>query len=439
LGVLAWQRPDLILGRTGQVSILSPTVHNGDFWGTLLNNTGRSLGLFLFRGDPILRHNALLDYKTVLLADNPAGRPVFDLFMAVPFLIGVIWCIAHWRRPAAATVLLWQIVMLGPTLLAADAPHFLRAAGLLPAAVFLPALGLAWLWNNPVARVANRRLILRAAVLLLLLATLATTVHDYRVYARQPDVGYLFEAAAADLAHSITAEAPATTVFVDERFWAGWPSIPFLAGDREIVLFAPAKGLPPELPLPAAVYAWPYDSLEFIARALPNAALLTVKAGSLARGDLERSAYSLYTRYGIAALPGSTGFFADFDRQLVLTSAAAKQIDARTVQIDLYWQPGDRMRPAQPLPVAFVHVVGPAGLLAQSDEMIGGGLWAAGLWRPGLVVHEQRTISLPQPFDPQQQRLLVGLYHPETLQRLPVVGTHGQHVADEVEIEGIDP
>ncbi len=113
--------------------------------------------------------------------------------MAGPYLVGLLWCLWRWRRPAASFLLLWQLVMLGPTILAEDAPHFLRAAGLLPGAVFFPAIGLGLLWDWGRLPVMIRR----AAVVLLLAGSVMLTARDYAVYARQPDVGYLFEAAAA--------------------------------------------------------------------------------------------------------------------------------------------------------------------------------------------------------------------------------------------------
>jgi 4-amino-4-deoxy-L-arabinose transferase-like glycosyltransferase len=441
LGLLAIQQPDLFLGRSGQVSILSPAVNHGDLWGTLLGNIGRSLGLFFWRGDPILRHNALLDYETVLLPDDPAGRPVFDLLMAVPFLIGLVWCAFHWRHPAAAAVLLWQTVMLGPTLLAADAPHFLRAAGLLPAIVLLPALGLNTLWNLGARQHSQLTISLlpRAAVILLLLGSLATTTRDYRIYAQQPDVGYLFEKAATDLAHSITAELPETTVYVDGRFWSGWPSVRFLAGGRPLLPFTPPEDFPAVYPLPAAIYAWPYGPLDFVALTLPGEALITVEAGGLARGDLEETAYSLYTRYHVQAVPEMADQPANFDGQFLLRAVEARLVDDRTIEIDLQWEAAGGKRPTEPLPVAFVHLLGPAGLVAQSDRTIANGLWAAEWWRPGLVIGEQRRITLPEAFDPQQHRMVVGLYRPETLQRLPVINAQRRPVADEIEIEVIKP
>ena len=119
------QNPDTILGRTGQVSIFSETINNGDLIGTFLGHLGSSLGMFFWQGDTILRH-------------NPAGRAVFDWLMIVPFFVGLIWCLRHWRKPSAAITLLWVFVMLWVTILAEDAPHFLRAVGILPAALFFP-------------------------------------------------------------------------------------------------------------------------------------------------------------------------------------------------------------------------------------------------------------------------------------------------------------
>lgn len=271
-------------------------------------------------------------------------------------------------------------------------------------------------------------------VILLLFASLITTIRDYRIYAQQPDVGYLFEQAAVELAGSLTAESPQTTVYVDERFWSGWPALRFLAGGRSPVLFT-AESFPDSVELPAAVYAWPYAPLDYLPPALPDAALVTAEAGGLARGDLEQTPYSLYTRYYVQAAPEPSEPLANFDRQYWLRAAEATLMDEQTIQIELQWQADEALAADQPLPVAFVHVIRPAGLLAQSDVALAGGLWPGGTadwWRPRLTIAEQRTLVLPEPFDPQQHRLLVGLYRPETLQRLPLVGNSD---ADEIEIE----
>ena len=214
--------------------------------------------------------------------------------MAGPFLLGLGWCFWHWRRPAAAFLLLWQLVMLGPTILAEDAPHFLRAAGILPGAVFFPAIGLALLWQWP----RLPALLRRAAVILLLAGSLALTIRDYARYAQQPDVAYLWESAAAELANAARATPPGTAVYLDQRFVEGWPSVPFLLGDRPVSSFDAANP-PATITGPAVVFAWPYDPLDALAAAVVAPARVAVEPGPLARGDLEPQAYPLYTRYTI--------------------------------------------------------------------------------------------------------------------------------------------
>ena len=56
------------------------------------------------------------------------------------------YCERCWRENGAyALALIWTGVMLIPTILAEDCPHFLRAVGVLPVAALFPALGMEWL------------------------------------------------------------------------------------------------------------------------------------------------------------------------------------------------------------------------------------------------------------------------------------------------------
>ncbi len=420
LGAVMLADPSLIFGRAGQVSILSPEVSGGDPLGALLGNTGRALGMYLWRGDPILRHNAWLD------AGAPAGRPVFDWLMAAPFMAGLLWCLRHWRRPAPAFLILWQLVMLGPTILAEDAPHFLRAVGVLPGAVFFPAIGLSLLWNwrrwSPVVRCA--------AVVLLLVGSVILTARDYVAYARQPEVAYLWEAAAADLARSAASSAGEATVYLDERFVEGWPSVPFLLTGHPVTLFRPESGALDLPDGPAVLYFWPYGPQEFLATIAPPA-IVEIEAGPLARGDLEPEAYALYTR--LAVRPGATPTesLADFAGRYTLRGAGYAPA-AEAIEVALQWeaQPGSEL--PETLPNLFIHVVGPEGIIGQHDGPLGGGLWPAALWRPGLVIGERQTISLSRPFDPARDQVQAGLYWLESGERLPVVDEGGAVIDDRV-------
>jgi 4-amino-4-deoxy-L-arabinose transferase-like glycosyltransferase len=407
---LYWQQPDLLLGRTGQVSIFNEAIHQGEFWPTLARHVGQGLGLFLWQGDTILRH-------------NPAGRPLFDGLMALPFLLGLGWAVWQWRQPAALALLLWTAVMLLPTILAADTPHFLRAVGILPAALFFPALGLdralAYFYRRkhkdekqvtPGPPLTSHYLLLS----LLLLGSLTLTVRDYSIYAQDVETAYLFEAAARTLAESINEAGPETAVVVDERFWDGWPSLRFLVR-RSPQLFRPEAG--PDLqPMPPFIlYVWPYGPLDFIPELLSPPLLITAASGPLARGDLETEAYPLYSRYAVEPAPAAWPLAVNFEQTLWLRQAAVTFPAADEVVVTLVWAGETAVN--RPL-VAFVHLVGPEGVIAQVDAPPGQGLWPGHWWQPELNLREQRHLYLPQPYDPNRHQLYVGLYDPGNDRRL---------------------
>ena len=79
---------------------------------------------------------------------------------------------------------------------------------------------------------------------------------------------------------------------------------------------------------------------------------------------------------------------------------------------------------------AFVHLVEPSGLVAQSDQPPGAGLWPHSWWQPGLVIQDVHVVALTQPFDPARQQLQVGLYETATLARLPVWTATGDLIGD---------
>jgi hypothetical protein len=407
---LAWQQPDLVLGRVSQVSVFNTAVNDGRLGSTLWRHLGRAIGLFFWRGDTIWRH-------------NPAGRPVFDTFMTFPFLIGVGWSLRHWRQRPAMLLLLWMGIMLGPTILAEDTPHFLRAAGLLPAVTVLPAVGLARLWTW--SRLAP--FVRRPLVILLLLASLGMTVRDYVAYGRRPQVAYAFEEAAAAMARQINAEAPVSAVFMDRRFWEGWPSIPFLVTEPPDTLFRPEDGISQRPLPPAAIYVWPFGPLDFVPRTLTPPALIAVETGGLARGDLEDTAYPLYLRYTSQAPPEVWPRRVSFDRQLQLRQATMALLEADRLQVDLFWEAETIVR--QDL-IAFVHVIGPAGLIAQDDAPPAQGYWPPVWWQPGLVIHDRHVVTLPAAYDDSRHQVRVGLYTTDTGTRLPVLDANGEPVND---------
>ena len=267
LGIYTLQHPDIILSRTGQVTITHPEINGGDFWGTLLQHTLRTAGMFFVQGDRIWRHNL-------------AWRPVWGPALSLAFAIGLGVALARFREDAAsALTLLWTVTMALPTLLAEDAPHFLRAVGVLPTAVLLPTLGLVWIEARSKRQEARSKkqetsnkqqescllppascllppasCFLPPAACLLLLALLFTT-YDYFVrFANAPLTHHWFEGGQVALAGEINTlngqgwdgekmlSGPPTgrTVYIDPALWESWSALPFLTPADHIRFLSPA-------------------------------------------------------------------------------------------------------------------------------------------------------------------------------------------------------
>ena len=151
----------------------------------ILNNVWRTLsGLILPSfGDVIARHNL-------------PGRPVYDPFLAILFILGLITLLRFWKRPFAIILISWATVMLIPVILTDSAPTYTRIFGAIPALAAIAALCLDTLSrlthhaskNNKQQLTRNKKqgtsfssFILHPSSLTILLLTLSliTTTHDY--------------------------------------------------------------------------------------------------------------------------------------------------------------------------------------------------------------------------------------------------------------------
>lgn len=418
LSLLFIQDPNLIFGRAGQVSIINPEINEGNLGGTLLRQIGVALGMFVWRGDTILRH-------------NPVARPIFDPLMVVPFLIGVGWSLINWKKPAAMALLLWVGVMLWPTVLAEDTPHFLRAVGVLPAALIFPAIGLAWLWQWVRLPVWLRK----GVVVALVAGSLLLTVRDYVNYSQDADVAYLFETAVTDLAASINQESKDTLVFVDEeRFWQKYATLRFLIPEERMNLYRPENGPGVDINQTAVVYTYPFMAQDFVEPYLQAPALVTVETGSLARGDSEAEATPLYLRYAFEPAP-SLPKMAVFGDQIGLYQVAVVETEDGRLLVDLVWEMETAVSASseQAIPdnlVVFVHVVGQDGLIAQSDTLPANGRWQSEWWQPGLYLRDRHEIVLPENATSTSYELHIGWYDAATQTRLPVTAADATPLGD---------
>lgn len=399
--------PEVLAGRVGQVSILNPAISHGDPLGALARQSLLALEAFFVRGDRIPRHNL-------------PWRPIFDPALGLAFAVGVI---AAWRRRGAGwLVLLWVGVMLLPTILAEDTPHFLRAVGIQPVVFVLPALGLdaAWRWLE-----ARGRAVLGGSLVgLALLAGLAGTATAYfGAYARAETVYYHFEAGARELAERINAflGAPggARHAYVSQRLWRDWPSLRFLVPEGSALeVIAPEAPPPAPAPGEALLAVWAYEPYQQALQCLPVGTRLEVQADLRERGDLDPEARSLALVFLATTPPSGQPALATLEHGIRLVAAQVDQAGPQQLRVRLVWEA------SEVLPVgytAFVHVVRGGTLLGQHDGPPAGGALPCTLWRPGDQVVDVHEVDLSAPFDPKTDRVIAGLYDPATVTRLRVV------------------
>ena len=451
LAACAVSQPDVVLGRPGQVSILNPAINKGNLWTTLGAHTLRTLGMFFVQGDRIWRHNV-------------PWRPVFDPVLGLAFVIGLLVALRRARRNGAAGfVLIWTAVMSLPTLLAEDAPHFLRAVGMLPAVAFLPALGLDWLANAlKIQRSELETQMARGAILVLpLLFGLVSTARAYfGDYGRDPMAGYWFERGATALAGHINAflgqgwdgermihdDTDGPQVYLDPVLWAEWqPQIQFLVSNPDPV----AVGLEKERTADhgsqianpnVAVFAWPYKDWQHAWNLLPSPAEITVEEGPLSQGDRDPEPFTTYIAL-LAVLPDSASpplaRFSDGVELLgvevlpMITNGPSTGESRGKVRVRLRWRATVPMSEDY---TVFLHYLRNGELIGQADSRPAEGHYPTTRWNPGDVINDDHTVEGVDVALPDCDVLRFGFWQPESGTVLHLLDEAGAPAGDWIEV-----
>ena len=423
---------ETVMGRPGTVSILNPLINKGDLAGTALDHLWRTIGMFFFQGDTIPRHNL-------------PGRPVYDPALGLMMLVGTVWTLVRARhRLAPALLLIWVGVMLIPTWAAEDAPHFLRAVGVLPLAPILPALGLEqvlrWLEGR------NLKWLGAACTLLILALGLGSTTVDYFVhYPEIPETSFFFEEAATTLAADVnhflgsgwqgegwidsTQETdPEHRIYVEQRLWDEWAAVPFLIPAQEVISTQLEEYQPVDKT--SLMILWPYGDNRDRLEALPSPARIRVWEGPLAKGDLDPIPFASYVAFATAPVaemdPGAGTLF---DNGITLTESTIDPQE-NAWEIELVWVV------EHPLNVdytVFVHLYDGTTPVAQADGDPAGGYYPTSAWRVGDQIVDSHTLEIPPEWQGEPS-LNVGLYLRSTLERVSVVGEGGEPAGDHVSL-----
>jgi 4-amino-4-deoxy-L-arabinose transferase-like glycosyltransferase len=437
LAVYTILRPDVALGRLGQVSVFNPAIHHGQFWLTLGQHVLRTLGMFFVRGDRIWRHN--LPY-----------RPVFDPILGVAFVVGVLVAARRARRDlVAGFALIWTAMMALPTVLAEDAPHFLRAVGMLPILSLLPALGLDWLVGWIASRVptvdgGSRRSPVAGALLAAPLAFgLASTAWAYfGVYARNPVSGYWFEQGVVALAGRVNEFLGAgwdggrmvwdgsegRHVYLEPSLWDEWPQVRFLV-PRTAALrleWAGSQAGPP-----MAVFLWPYGDWQRAWDLLPTPAEIIVEEGALSQGDRDAEPYVTYLAFAALPTDQTSVALARFGDSIELLDVTVDPEDTDGIRVRLRWRAQASVSADY---TVFVHYVRDGQRLAQADARPAGGRYPTVRWQAGDVINDDHWLAQVGSILPESDRVIIGLWQPESGIAVPVLDEAGNAAGDWVEL-----
>jgi 4-amino-4-deoxy-L-arabinose transferase-like glycosyltransferase len=421
LGLYTLAHPDVVLGRSGQVSVFDPAIHGGDVWGTLARHTLRTLGMFFVRGDRIWRHNVAL-------------RPVFDPVLGAAFLLGLWEGLHRMRRdPATGFVLVWTGVMALPTLFAEDAPHFLRAVGVLPVVAFLPALGLDWVMD----RLTRGGLRWAFAGVVLLFGLVSTSWAYFTDYAYDPMTGYWFERGATLMAGRINeflgvgwdgervldGDPSGRQVLVERGLWDEWPQLGFLVAAPDAVTVGLESAPSADT---VGVFVWPYGDWQRAWALLPTPTEIVVEEGPLSQGDRDPEPFTTYLAFFADPPDPAEPALARFSGGIELLGMAITPTEEGPV-VRLRW------RATGPLVddyTVFLHYLRDGEMVAQADARPAGGHYPTPLWRPGDVINDDHLITGIVTPEVGRDAVRFGLWNPLTGESLYLLDEAGNPAGD---------
>jgi len=127
-GVYFLRHPNQFLGRIQEVSLVGTPRTGPQLEQTPVRGALQTGGMFFVKGD----HDPLF---------NLIGRPIFEPWQALLFLIGIVLAVARSRHSAASRwALCCLVIMLLPSALSMESPGYARALGASPAVFLFPAL-----------------------------------------------------------------------------------------------------------------------------------------------------------------------------------------------------------------------------------------------------------------------------------------------------------
>ena len=348
---------------------------------------------------------------------NLPFRPVFPGIAVVPFYLGAAIAAWRWRDLPGVLVVMWLATMLLPTILAADAPHWLRAIGAAPATYLLWGLGAGSAWEWLGRRLRYGTYVGWALGLLVTVWWTQATAHEYfDVWARRPEIYYDYMQYATDAAREAEQTPPTVSLLVSDDYYR----------HATYMLLAPRIRTAQWFDARHAV-VWP--------RTAPWKAL--VSASTPTTDDIDQllvnargEPYAPNGQYAYTRLEGDT--VPPFEPPIPSDARFGDVLELRgigyggalaagqTLHVQLFGRaigsPGRELR-------IFVHLEDEQNNIVAQQDVLG---YDAREWQPGDQFISFHDLVLPPELPTGQLRLIAGLYDVVDGSRYPVSGTRAQ-------------
>lgn len=383
--------PYYFIFRIAYVANKGKGVVEGRPWLTWLSNLGRVAGGLFVKGETHLRHNL-------------PGRPFMDPIQSGLFIMGAVVTIRQRARLAWVFLWIWFVVMLLPSILSGDAPHFGRLIGIAPVLAIFIGLGFVGLVNSIAKRLPGHKSLVIGMLGLLLLASAVWTTADYfGRYAKQPDLRDAFYEPDWELG-SYLAEYPDDTNLYLTPSQEELATLYYALGAPErLTNYTGSAGIVPAgfpgQPRLYAVRAMDAGYIERLKDLLPG--------GRLEERGSEILTYLVEANASHIELANEAS--ADWAGQIGLHGWEAEVRD-QELMVSLAWRALEA--PTQEY-TAFVHLLNADGeIIAQVDRPPLG--YSTANWRMGEIVVDEFLLVIPSDYQGEETKLVTGFYDSTT-------------------------
>jgi 4-amino-4-deoxy-L-arabinose transferase-like glycosyltransferase len=379
-----------------------------------IENILRIAAMFGWRGDPLWRQNV-------------AHLPVFDVVIAMFFLIGLALSLWRWRQARYMFLILWLFTSAIPSIVTIDAPSSIRIINALPILGIFPVIGFEVIHlfsrlstvSKKLSPVSQRNIAITFFLLLFIVNTGRTWRAIFQTWPASDEVKFVWQEALTDAARYLDSSQESSSVSV-----GGWTpdtmdpptmELTLKREDLHLRYFDPGRAIivssggrvvhPTALPLHP-----------LLAEALAARGVSPQPMGSFT---------ILNSGQAFAPIAENTPLATFGDELSLLNYEIIPGADH--VALVAIWRveqtPGADRR-------VFMHLLDPSGDIVAQDDALGA---PAAHWQVGDFIIQRHSVELP--VKPENLLVQVGVYDPVSGIRLVTSGAEDSIAIDPGQVE----